>query len=131
MTRRVVRDYPPEVLRQMLLQLELSSVEIRCLVPGLHPTCWVKQKIMDSGYLVSYSTVSVRGWPGLSGHWAAYLALMAPVDDPELNLDHLCHTAPCWNPWHLDLVTQAVNNSRIGPRDELAQYRYAEGRRLR
>lgn len=33
---------------------------------------------------------------------------------PEgLELDHLCHTPPCVNPWHLDPVTHQVNMQRM------------------
>jgi hypothetical protein len=130
MTLRVVRAYPPDVLTRMVGQLETASVEIQCLEPDLHPTCWVRSSAVQRGYLVGYSQVTVKGHVTLPGHWAAYLALIGPVDDPALELDHRCFTPPCWNPWHMEPVTRAVNNGRKLSVPQLRRHRDASGRLL-
>ena len=130
MSTRIVHHYPRQALDQMIVQLTATSLEIRCLVPGLHPTCWVRRNAVNFGYLTEYSRVSVKGWPTLLSHWAAYQAFVEEITDPEINLDHLCYTAPCWNPWHLDPVTPAVNNSRKPPEGDLHKYRHVDGRLL-
>ncbi|WP_443060266.1 HNH endonuclease [Streptomyces sp. NBC_00444] len=44
-------------------------------------------------------------------HRAAYLELIGPIPS-GLELDHLCRNRACWNPWHIDPVTHAVNVQR-------------------
>lgn len=44
-------------------------------------------------------------------HRFVYEALIGPI--PEgMDLDHLCHTRPCWNEHHLEPVTRAENVMR-------------------
>jgi len=44
-------------------------------------------------------------------HRVAYKSFI--TDIPEgLHIDHLCRNRVCVNPWHLEPVTQAVNNQR-------------------
>ena len=52
-----------------------------------------------------------RTW---AAHRWAYEFFIGPIPD-GLHLDHLCRNPSCVNPWHLDPVTAAVNNSRIPP----------------
>ena len=51
----------------------------------------------------------------LGAHRVAYLLTLGPVD-AELELDHLCANPPCVNPAHLEPVTKAENQRRIGTR---------------
>lgn len=44
-------------------------------------------------------------------HRIAYKVL-GPEFDHALTLDHTCRRTSCWNPGHLDPVTQRVNNER-------------------
>lgn len=41
-------------------------------------------------------------------HRAAYELLVGPIPD-GLHLDHLCRCRRCWNPFHLEPVTQREN----------------------
>lgn len=41
----------------------------------------------------------------------AYERFVGPIPS-ELELDHLCRTPRCVNPWHLEAVTHAVNVRR-------------------
>lgn len=44
-------------------------------------------------------------------HRFAYEDLLSPIPD-GLQIDHLCRTRDCVNPWHLDPVTAEVNSQR-------------------
>jgi hypothetical protein len=44
-------------------------------------------------------------------HRVSWEMLRSEIPD-GLQLDHLCRNPPCVNPWHLDPVTQRVNNLR-------------------
>jgi hypothetical protein len=46
-----------------------------------------------------------------TGHVRAYELFRGPVPK-GLHLDHLCRVRCCVNPWHLEAVTQKVNNER-------------------
>jgi len=47
----------------------------------------------------------------LAHRWA-YENMVGPIPD-GLHLDHLCRVRACVNPYHLEPVTPAVNNSRV------------------
>jgi hypothetical protein len=98
----------------MVDNMTVDSVEIKCLVPGLHSTCWVRSSCLRDGWVGNHMSVAIKGYPPIMSYWASWQEMFGYVDDPELNLDHLCRTSACWNPWHLDLVTHQVNVSRIG-----------------
>lgn len=49
------------------------------------------------------------GWA--KAHRVAYW-LFRPDFDPALDLDHLCQTRLCVNPYHLEQVTSEINNER-------------------
>jgi hypothetical protein len=71
-------------------------------------TCWIwTASRTRSGY--GRFSISAGKW--MTAHRWAYEALIAPVPD-GLDLDHLCRTRACINPWHLDPVTRKVNLSR-------------------
>lgn len=47
----------------------------------------------------------------VSAHRLVYEIMIGPIP-PGLQLDHLCRTRLCVNPWHLDPVTPKVNTAR-------------------
>lgn len=129
MTRRKPVDVPGVVLKFMVDHLARTSVEIKCLRPGLTGHCWVRKTAVQRGFVGSYSSVKVGQWV-LPAHWAGWQELYGLVSDPDLLLDHLCSTQGCWNPWHMDLVTQAVNMQRAGSPVGKGVFRVTEGRLL-
>ena len=49
----------------------------------------------------------------MSVHRLSYEAFKGPI--PEgMHIDHLCRVRNCYNPEHLEAVTQAENNRRMG-----------------
>jgi hypothetical protein len=88
------------------------SKEVPCLIKGLHPLCWVWTGNLSKGYgiaMVGSRTDGTRRF--LSMHRVAYAELRDEI--PEgLDLDHLCRNRACWNPWHTEPVTRAVNLAR-------------------
>lgn len=81
--------------------------------------CWVMNRGLSGN---GYSQVSVGGRPRL-GHIIAWLLLRGEIPD-GLELDHFhCNTPACWNPWHVEPVTHAVNMRRSRVQ------RYGEGPR--
>lgn len=68
--------------------------------------CWLWDRPMDNGY--GQFSDNRKMW--MAHRWS-YQFLRAEI--PEgLNLDHLCRTRLCVNPWHLEPVTQRVNVHR-------------------
>jgi len=76
-------------------------------------------KVVQSGDCWLWTGSTTRGGYGnchdpderMAHRWA-YKNMIGPI--PEgLHLDHLCRVRACVNPYHLDPVTQAVNNSRM------------------
>jgi hypothetical protein len=89
-------------------RLAARSREAVCFTRGLFLPCWVYTGALDPE---GYSRVWVGNGKTTSSHRAAYLELIGPV--PEgLEPDHLCRNRACWNPWHLDIVTHAINVQR-------------------
>lgn len=49
----------------------------------------------------------------IKAHRFAYESIVGPLPDPSLmHPDHLCRTPSCVNPYHIEVVTPAVNFSR-------------------
>lgn len=77
--------------------------------------CWVYMGAhCDKGY--GRLTVRVEGKPwGFRVHRVAYQLIRGPIPD-GLTLDHLCFCEPCWNPDHLEPVTDVENSHRARAR---------------
>lgn len=73
--------------------------------------CWIFQGYRLKGY--GQVTLSAEEGRALTHH-VTYEHFIGPVPD-GLELDHLCRTPACCNPWHLDPVTRAENNRRAEP----------------
>lgn len=69
--------------------------------------CWLYLGSLTSN---GYGKASVAGRTALA-HRAAYEALVGPIP-PGLQLDHLCRNRACYNPAHLEPVTQRENLRR-------------------
>lgn len=52
-----------------------------------------------------------RGTGNVLAHRYSYESFIGPIPD-GLDLDHLCRTPSCVNPWHLEPVTRAENTRR-------------------
>lgn len=74
--------------------------------------CWIWQGAINRG---GYGIIGRgrRGNGNVLVHRGMYEELIGEIPD-GLHLDHLCRVKACANPWHLDPVTQAVNNRRMG-----------------
>lgn len=84
-------------------RLARRTVEVPCLVKGLHPMCWVWQGGKSDGY----GSIATGGKGNSKAtHLVAYEALVGPVPQ-GLKVMHLCDVRTCWNPAHLALGTQA------------------------
>lgn len=66
--------------------------------------CWIFMgPVTDEGY----ARVSMN-WKLVKVHRVFYEHFIGPIQE-GLVPDHLCRVRCCVNPWHLDIVTQAVN----------------------
>lgn len=91
--------------------------------PEPNTGCWLWMRSADSS---GYGTLNLGGRTA-SAHRVAYEALRGPI--PEgLQIDHLCHTRPCVNPYHMEPVTRRENVLR-GYRSRREPKRYAACRR--
>lgn len=68
--------------------------------------CWVHPAPRPNGY----GYITDHGVEHLA-HRFMYEAMVAEIPD-GLQLDHLCRTRACCNPYHLDPVTPGVNSRR-------------------
>lgn len=74
---------------------------------GDYRECWLWTAGKNRGGYGRFRGVDRQG---MAHRWA-YEAMVAPI--PEgLDLDHLCRTPACINPWHLEPVTRKVNLAR-------------------
>lgn len=69
--------------------------------------CWLWPKVRSDGYGESIST-GTGNRNTKHPHQVAYELRYGPVSE-GLCLDHLCRTRNCWNPDHLEAVTNRVN----------------------
>lgn len=84
-------------------RLRRRSTQTPCLIKGLDPSCWSWRGYTNQeGYGVLYVPESRRT------HRLAYEALVCQIPK-DLVLDHLCRNTRCWNPSHLEPVTNRVN----------------------
>ena len=72
--------------------------------------CWIwnsgKNKKGPEGY--------GRYWTDgkdVQAHRYSYETIRGPIPD-NMQIDHLCQTRTCVNPWHLEIVTQSINIKR-------------------
>lgn len=71
-------------------------------------SCWEwTGKLAGAGYGMFYPAPK----PGVYAHRYAYESEFGPIPD-GLHIDHLCRTASCVNPLHLEAVTRKENSQR-------------------
>ncbi|WP_346007262.1 HNH endonuclease [Janibacter terrae] len=73
-------------------------------------TCWMWQGAKNGG---GYGRFFLRVGVYVAAHRFAYEHLRCEIP-AGLELDHLCRTPACVNPWHLEPVTSLVNLRRAG-----------------
>lgn len=71
--------------------------------------CWIFTGCLLKGY--GQINSGGNGGKALYAHRVTYEAFIGPIP-PNKNLDHLCRTPACVNPWHLEPVTQRENIMR-------------------
>lgn len=85
----------------------------------ISPTgCWLWQGFTNAkGYGVIGIGSRLDGTyrPGRPAHRVAYEEMVGPIPE-DLTIDHLCEVKNCWNPDHLEPVTNAENKRRAGLR---------------
>jgi hypothetical protein len=86
----------------------MRTTEHPCPVPGLKGDCW----IFEGATLKGYGQIHSQGKTAYSHHVG--FEYLRGARDPALELDHLCRTPRCWNPWHLEQVDHP-ENVRRGP----------------
>lgn len=82
-------------------------------VPRHHPDlgpCWLWIGRCDQNGYANRTTIDNDKD---SPHRFAYRAFIGPIP-PQLELDHLCCVRNCVNPYHLEAVTHALNQKRMG-----------------
>lgn len=78
---------------------------------GHSTPCWIYKGRADTG--IRYPSISVNNRDE-KVHRVSYVEFVGPIPD-GLQLDHLCRQRACFNPAHLEPVTQAENNRRAVP----------------
>lgn len=81
--------------------------------PGGHPTC-PRTPCWQSTYKPNtdgYTVIGDGRGSVLYGHRLAFEHWVGPIPVGR-QIDHLCCNRTCWNPTHLEAVTQAVNVAR-------------------
>lgn len=77
-----------------------------CPVDGLRDPCW----IFEGATLKGYGQIHSNGRTAYVHHVSYELLRGARTNG--MDLDHLCKTPRCWNPWHLEEVTHPENVRR-------------------
>jgi len=81
----------------------LTQIQVRQFSAENEQGCWVWQRHTDKdGY---------GKWRGNGAHRFAHVAFIGEIP-PGLQIDHLCRNRACVNPWHMEVVTKAVNQKR-------------------
>ncbi len=76
--------------------------------------CWLWQKAKSNG---GYGVAAV-GRKTMSAHRAAYIAFRGPIPK-GLEMDHLCQTKACVNPYHVEPVTKQEHAHRTASYKEV------------
>lgn len=84
----------------------MTLIERFLLCVDFTDTCWIWIAGRSNGYGVFWN----EGKP-IYAHRFAYELWRGPIPKGK-TIDHLCRNTLCCNPFHLEAVTQAVNNER-------------------
>ena len=108
-TRGRVKGQPMKCIPGHRIHSEVSPADLfwRRVSGGDVVTCWLWDGyVMPNGY-GQFNT----GRKTVLAHRWAYESMRHQIPQ-GLDLDHLCETRRCVNPWHLEPVTRSVNLSR-------------------
>lgn len=94
-------------MRATLAERLLAKVRHEQRVEGM-TLCWIWTASLDGK---GYGQINL-GRRMARAHRVAYELFVAKIEDPTLDLDHLCRVIVCCNPAHLELVTHRVNLMR-------------------
>lgn len=109
-TRRSAKSQVSRGTRSKRKQVSLVLARILAKTE-IDPTtgCWI-WKGYTNGSRVKYGRTYFFG-PGVYAHRALYELTYGAI--PEgIHIDHVCRQPLCCCPWHLEGVTQAINNAR-------------------
>jgi hypothetical protein len=104
----------------------IERIRSRCIEDKLSG-CWIyKLSANGSSYANTMRWAHDVGGDGtmVQSSRLAWMALRGPIPDRTLQIDHLCRSRLCLNPYHLDLVKPTVNLQRRRVGEELPLFTY-------
>ncbi len=94
----------PKLTSSTLITRFLKKIEMLPEAPG----CWIWMGCLSNA---GYGVIKDHDTKILLVHRLSYEHFRGPIPT-DLECDHLCRLRCCCNPWHIELVTRAVNVKR-------------------
>ena len=114
--RGIMNEAPTRMTPKPLTLEVVSPMPNKYTTPNIAERFWTKVYFTDTCWLWTAANSGGYGQFSVSGHWQpahrwAYEFCIGPIPD-GLEIDHLCLTAACVYPWHLEPVTHLENVRR-------------------